>query len=502
VPGPAAGPTGRCATYSNVPIVVADGGRVHQATRRWTALAPIHQEGANIERIAYGPDEIAFLKRHGERWDDSERRGRVPKQVRLGTDGRDAANHESSGQWDSRAIHPRWRDRIEPSTEAGYVSLRCWARSIRLGPAPEPCTEAADAVLRRAAARFRSAKIPTSRGWPMFKVKLLTVEGQFKRDIENALDQADARREWLLGERELARHTGVDANNDDHGWARHVAARKASVLLARKGSIERAWENAISYMEHGTDRVIVQHLDAQQLTDAIDDVAQRLPKPIFDALTYLLNAREPDGRLAATENALAWLAQDWGLRTEIVRGFLAEQLRVFREPLRLWSAGRARGWTAVESPDPSAGPRAVYDLFGDAERAEPASGRPATYEPGTAFWAAMLSGQLAERLLANEPLAVAALGGQLRDEVRLPLETVAGAVHRAAYWEIGTVQAWFDDEGHEVQGARRPVVPSLAAVDALVAENRSLDAVCRGVAALAYGLPREAIQGLIRKASR
>jgi hypothetical protein len=55
--------------------------------------------------------------------------------------------------------------------------------------------------------------------------------------------------------------------------------------------------------------------------------AQRLPeKDIFDAVNILLNARDSNGELCATESVLVSMADQWRIKTDAVRRVLAYQL--------------------------------------------------------------------------------------------------------------------------------------------------------------------------------
>jgi hypothetical protein len=511
VPGPAAEQAAhRCRLYASADIRALSvkaaevSPTVTPATRRWLDTHDHRgwvwlSRNDERKRIVYGAAEIAFLEQHGLRWDDTPRRGRGKARPGAGDDVTDSGI-DSDAALDpgdpvplSRSNHLRWLDRLESHSEAGYVYLARWARAIRLRRVP---------FGERRRAVSKTPPLPTAKGWPRFSVKLLSPEGRAKRELENVLDQFDARRERKLGERVLMKDL---ARSDRRGWAAQIAAHQADRLLARRRTLERVRDDAFCHLEHGADPVAVRQHDDQRLTDTIDDAAQQLPRPIFDALFYVLNAREPDGRLAATENVLTWIAQQWGLKTDIVRGILAEQMTVFRKPLQPWSSGRTGGWVASGVPDPFVGPTTVYALFADPERAEPANGRRSDHDRTAVFGAVILAGEIAARLLSSDPITAAAVHGWLRDDVHPPAEIIAGGIHRAAAYEISLHQAWFDEQpeahGHG-RHARRPAVPDLAKVDAIVIGRRpaALEAVCLDVAALAYSVPRKALDALVKKA--
>jgi hypothetical protein len=206
------------------------------------------------------------------------------------------------------------------------------------------------------------------------------------------------------------------------------------------------------------------------------------------------------------EEILAAFAKHYGVTTAALRGWLARELQGLRRPLRSWGEGRRRGWT-VEPEDPSGiGVMAVWDLFQNADHAEPKTGRPAKHNPTAVFGAMMLAGEIISLLHQYDPIAAAAIQGVLREP--MPSETIAGGLHRAAATVILMYQRWFDEDpeahGHG-KAAVRPTVPTLAAADPVVARARlgragSLEAVCRDLAAVAYGLPVEALAAMIKKA--
>lgn len=127
--------------------------------------------------------------------------------------------------------------------------------------------------------------------WPG-RARSAAIEGLAKRELENALNRLDAQRQRdpAMGDRVLAQNGG---SSEENGRSHRVGVHKADRLLSRQRGVEHAWDNAICHLERRVSPAEARHLDTQSLIDTINATAERLPdKAIFDALSYLLNARE------------------------------------------------------------------------------------------------------------------------------------------------------------------------------------------------------------------
>jgi hypothetical protein len=343
----------------------------------------------------------------------------------------------------------------------------------------------------------KTPPLPTSKGWPRFSTRLLTPDGRARREIENILNALDARRARKLGEFTLALESG---STDKRGWARRVGVHQANKLLARRLARERASDNILCYLDNGFDAVTVQQQDKQRLVDTIDDTAQALPKLVFEVLELLLNARESDDSLALTENVLVWLAEKYGIQTAALRDWLAREMSVFHKPLRLWSVGRSGGWLPTPLPAPRSVATDAYAML-HAQGGSARNGRPADHDPWVVTWALLLAEGIAHRLDNEDPpLTLAAIVGTLRDEV--PADLVAGGLHRAAAAEIEVFRTYA--RNHRL---KPPALPPLAAVDDIVAKvgfgrQSAAKPLCFEIAALAYGLPRKALDATVKKAAK
>jgi hypothetical protein len=439
-------------------------------------------------RITYGPAEIAFLKQHGMLWDDTERRGRgkaFPRDLEDITDtaaGGDAA--------------------VDPTDPVPLSKIRRWPRTMCLGSGPvgeDPPRSV--------------PKLSAAIGQPRFSTRLLTDEGRARWKTERILDVLDAERARRLGEL-----TRPPRFADTDILASHQSgARESRLLLHRRLARQRVEENALCYVDRGVDAVAAQEYDRQRLIDTINSAAHQLSHSDFELLECLVNVTDADDQQIGLETTLVHMAAMNGLKTAAVRGIMAQALTVFRGPLSPWSTGRSGGWIPTPPPYDGAGAQAVFSMFGDADQRLPkVVGRPADYEQWTVYSAIMLADFIAKRLHVDDPPFTLAAAAGLIQEPWPPHHTRAVAavgLQWAAIVEITIFQRWLDETDpaplDETDAALipRPGFPKLADVDAIVdktpfGRTSSVTMLTREVAALAFDLPRKALDAMVKKAEK
>lgn len=187
----------------------------------------------------YGPAEWEWLNSHRYlndngtegavlTWDDSDRRGRGERtrpsdKIDIG-----ARLDSNDARTLSRVNHPRWRDRVEQHSEASYVFLKRWARSMKLGEPVIGTTSfrrVSFGEVRRRPRVVEKLRLPTAKGWPKFKTSLLTEEGRRQLAIEKTLDVFS--RKWSRRSGESSLPT---SERDVGGWGHHFGIKKASKL--------------------------------------------------------------------------------------------------------------------------------------------------------------------------------------------------------------------------------------------------------------------------------
>ena len=129
--------------------------------------------------------------------------------------------------WSARLRHPRWRQRLEQHSKAGYRYLRRWARD-------------------------RNPRLERSKGgpkqpanWRRFDPAILTPEGRAKWDGERQLDS------WLGDPTRRDDEVPITRDKGDLdrlAWARKVRVHKADRLLSLKRTRQRAEANVEQYL--------------------------------------------------------------------------------------------------------------------------------------------------------------------------------------------------------------------------------------------------------------
>jgi hypothetical protein len=222
---------------------------------------------------------------------------------------------------------------------------------------------------------------------------------------------------------------------------------------------------------------------------------------MFDAVNFLLNARDPNGELGATEIVLVWMADQWGIKTDVVRRVLAYQLATaFREPLRPWAAGRtgAGAWVPPMLPAPRSVSADAFERLFAAKH----DGRPPDHDPRLVALALYLAEgiyhQLEQGIAGDESFGLAAIEGYWRDRWRP--EGIAFALRAAATAEITAERIDFKAAPH-VTTPRSPSLPEIEEIVARVGYGRP--GACRAlafeIAALAYNLPRKALDATVKR---
>jgi hypothetical protein len=492
---------------------------------------------AHVE-LTDGQGGRAWLRRHARDllWSDEPRRKAAD---RFANDQDDRRADDDRSDWDERIRHRNWRQHTKslPLDEHAYRAYRRRLRAIRW-------TE----LRGRESTPDKIRKLPAYR----FDAAALTEEGRARWVAERQLDR------WLgdpCRESDAISSTYRRSEADERGAARRIAAHKASTLLKRGRAMERAEADASAYAEHGTElrahqvaerpaktqraaiapaaaNVLIRQRDAQQLVDTINTAAQQLEPTVFILLQSVLyvsrnftddvhralnGTRTADGKYKTTigdllslgsrchggnaedgvrglmplEWSLSWVAPLVGLQAASLRELLAiHAFPVFREPLRPWASSRDGGWSVAASKQPIIAPasfRAVSWLAGNRT-----TGRPRAHNPALVIWALFFAEQLAEMLHPADALLT------ISGDANEPFPAVADRVHRAAGLVARTIQA--DDR------VPPPDLPSAATVADILGSARlgrrsAVQDVCYAVAAHAYGLPRAALDALV-KASR
>jgi hypothetical protein len=268
----------------------------------------------------------AWMRQNGVAWDDTERKGAIPAGRRRDVDVGNAAGDD--GLVDpAKLLHPRWRGHVaEPD-----AFLARWARQTvgRLDRVLVVGDEYIFNTRRHRDVRLRKPRAPkATRKWPRFSPTMLSDEARAKWELDNNLDYA-----MELGRRRLnlgtyTRGDQLERDGRDGGWARTFGAHEAGKLLARRRALQRVEADVDARLAGHHDAATAAKADLEKLIDTVNDAAQRLPdKDIFDTVHFLLNARDPNGELGATERVLVWMAEQWGIKTDVARNVLASTCR-------------------------------------------------------------------------------------------------------------------------------------------------------------------------------
>jgi hypothetical protein len=418
-------------------------------------------------------------------WDDSERRGRMPSRRRVGSNVGNATGED--GMIDPpKLLHPRWREHMKalPLDEHAYCAYRRRLREVSWHSLSAPST-------------LTAKKLPKYQ----FKASDLSKEPLGTKYLGECLSPAERR--WVDEELdalqiryvdEAVGHDGADefGNEREGGRARRLGVHKADKLLARRRALERVETDVDARLAGHHDAVTAAKADLEKLIETINDAAQRLPdQDIFDWFFWLLNASDRNGELGATDKVLAWLSNQHGVKTDVVRNVLGYHLhQAFRQPLQPWAAGRAgRGaWVPPLLPAPRSVAAAAFEaLFAPKE-----GGRPSDHDPCLVALALYLAEGIAHQLEqgvgGDEIAGLAAIEGYWRD--RWPPEGIALALSAAATAEITAERIDF----RAAPDAATPRSPSVAEIAEIVnrvgyGRNGACRALAFEIAALAYNCP-------------
>jgi hypothetical protein len=440
-------------------------------------------------------DVLTWCRLHAREllWDDSERRGRMPSRRRVGSNVGNATGED--GMIDpTKLLHPRWREHMKalPLDEHAYCAYRRRLREVSWRSLSAPPT-------------------PTAKKLPKypFKASDLSKEPLGTKYLGEYLSPAE--RPWIDEELDALQirhvyravgHDGADeyTNEREGGRARRLGAHKAEQLLARRHALERVEADVDARLAGHHDASTAAKADLEKLIDTINDAAQRLPdKDIFDAVNCLLNARDSNGELGETESVLVSMADQWRIKTDVARRVLAYQLATaFRKPLRPWATGRT-GRDAWVPPVLPAARSVAMDAF-DALFEPKRDGRPPDHDPQLVALALFLAVGIYHRLergLGDEGVGLAAIEGYWRD--RWPPEGIALALLAATTAEVSDRHVTFEGRPETM-----PRYLNKAELDEIVARvGYGRPGACRAlafeVAALAYNLPRKALEAMVKR---
>jgi hypothetical protein len=465
----------------NDPVLICGCGYLHAAGARVVA-----EDQADAPRLMW---TWARASAPELRWDDTERKGRVK---RLLGDRISNVRSIDAPIDEAKILHRRWRRHVAESD----AFLARWARQTagRLDRVLVIGSEYVVNTRRHRDIRLRKRRDPkASKKWPRFDPTTLTPDGYKRWEAERFLDRALAHHNYA-DECPRADISKVDRHGSDGGWARNVGTRTADTILARKNALERVEDDIDSRLLHGDDVATVSQFETERLIELADEAISATGIPEIVPVIQHLTGGGKDEHL---QTALTRVAKAAGFTTDYTRCMIADGLVPVREALRPWSNGRSGGWVGVpvaENPDRVA----VRRLFQDAARAEPTAGRKPAADPKVVFWALELADMIAGRLSAR---VVAGLAGATREPV--PGWVIAGELYLTAGALVMALQDWADDTGNP-HGAPLPGAPSLPEVIAIVRAvrpgGRGLQTATRAVAALAYGVPPEALNAMVKKA--
>jgi hypothetical protein len=439
-------------------------------------------------------DILTWCRLHAREllWDDTERRGRMPSRRRVGSNVGNATGDDGTIDL-AKLLHPRWREHMKalPLDEHAYCAYRRRLREVSWRSLSAPPT-------------------PTAKKLPkyQFKASDLSKEPLSTKYLGEYLSPAERR--WVDEELDALQIRYVDkavgddgadeyGNQREGGRARRLGVHKADKLLARRRALERVEADVDARLTGHHDAVTAANADLEKLLDTINETAQRLPnQDIFDWVYWLLNARDRNGELGATEKVLAWLSDQQGLKTEVVHNVLAYHIQVFKEPLRPWAAGRTGRGALVPPPLPAARSVAM-DAF-EALFALKGDGRPPDHDPQLVALALFLAEgiyhHLEQGVAGDESFGLAAIEGYWRD--RWPHEGIALALGAAATAEIADRHMTFEGK------TAMPRFLTRAEIDEIVARvgygrNGACRALAFEIAALAYNLPRKALEAMVKR---
>jgi hypothetical protein len=395
----------------------------------------------------------------------------------------------------AKLLHPRWREHMEalPLDEHAYSAYRRRVREVSwrcLSAAPTPTAK----------------KLPKYK----FKASALSKEPLGAKYLGEYLSPAERR--WVdkkldaLQIRYVDKAVGDDGadeygNQREGGRARRLGVHTADKLRARRRALERVEADADARLAGHHDAATAAKADLEKLIDTINETAQRSPdQDIFDWVSWLLNATDRNGELGATEQVLAWLSDQQGLKTEVVRKVLAYHMQVFKEPLRPWAAGRT-GRGAWVPPQLPAARSVAMDAFQEVFTAK-GDGRPPDHDPQLVALALFLAEgiyhRLEEGVAGDQGFALAAIEGCWRDP--WPPEGIALALNAAASAEIADRLVTFEGGQPET----KPRFLSGTEVDEIVARvgygrPGAIRALAFEIATLAYNLPRKALEAMVKR---
>jgi hypothetical protein len=472
----------------NDPVLVCGCGYLHTAGARVVA-----EDQADAPRLMWA---WARASAPELRWDDTERKGRVK---RLLGDRISNVRSIDAPIDEAKILHRRWRRHVAESD----TFLARWARQTagRLDRVLVIGSEYVVNTRRHRDIRLRKRRDQkASKKWPRFDPTTLTPDGYKRWEAERFLDRALAHHNYA-DECPRADNSKVGRHGSDGGWARNVGTRTADTILARKNALERVVDDVDARLAGHHDVATAAKAELEKLIDTINEAAQRLPdQDIFDWVYWLLNARDRNGGLGATEKVLAWLSDQQGVKTDVVRRVLAYQLATaFREPLRPWAGGRTgRGaWVPPVLPAArSVSADAFEKLFAPKQ-----GGRRPDRDPRLVALALYLAEgiyhQLEQGIAGDEGFGLAAIEGYWRD--RWPAEGIVLALSAAATAEIADRHATFEGRPETM-----PRYPSRAEIDEIVARvdfgrNGACRALAFEIAALAYNLPRKALEATVKR---
>jgi hypothetical protein len=441
-------------------------------------------------------DILTWCRLHAREllWDDTERRGRMPsRRCRIYNVGNATGD---DGMVDSaKLLHPRWREHMKalPLDEHAYCAYRRRLREVSwriLSASPTPTAK----------------KLPKYQ----FKASDLSKEPLGTKYLGECLSPAERR--WVDEELDALQiryvdkavgHDGADeyGNQREGGRARCLGVHTADKLLARRRALERVEADVDARLSGHQDAAAAAKADLEKLIDTINDAAQRLPdQDIFDWFYWLLNARDRNGELGATDKVLAWLSDRHGVKTDVVRNVLGyHPHQAFRHPLHPWAAGRTGRGAWVPPVLPAARSVAI-DSF-EALFAPKRDGRPPDHDPQLVALALFLAEGIYHRLeqgvADDESFGLAAIEGYWRD--RWPHEGIALALRAAAAAEITDRQVPCRGRPETM-----PRYLSRDEIDEIVARvgygrNGACRALAFEIAALAYNLPRKALEAMVKR---
>ena len=426
----------------------------------------------------------AWLRRHAREllWDDTERHGRMPESRRSGTDASGAIGVDIINP-----LHRQWRARAtkDPLDDVAYRAFRRRLRAaskLVVGAQPKPPLP---------------CRLPRFRPYMLSDVRQEKGEctPKEKWEIDQILAKIDEQQRetpWALERRE----------SDERGWAVSKGAHKASRLEARRRAMMCAEANVDAYAAGERDQATAAKVDLEKMMEAAREATTKMSEVGRWTWESLLQAD------TALEPALAALAKQYGLRTPLARDWLAREAAPLRTALMPWSEGRTGSWTAGQVSDLRAVSTQVLAML--IAEGPPKNGRPRDHEPWLVTWALLLAEEIAIWLYENDQIGLGLVGGFLREGVidqgcvlagLTEAEVVGGALHRATAAAIEPLQAFASAAGLHVP--RLPTVPVVRRIVSQIGYGRSgsVRLLTSEIAATAYGVPRKAMDALVKKAA-